>query len=510
MGVITQSHLAAPRPTAAAGRLAAVRIALLLCDAQTSQTPFAALDPPADPARHLPEHDWTEIRLAKATAVPQLVRAARDGHDVYVNLCDGAWDEDRAGIEVVQALERLGLPYTGAGPRCYDPSRLAMKMACHSVEVGFPAFVVARAAGDIEGALRRLAFPMIVKHPQGYGSVAMTRDSRVTDRAGLEREVRRIVAAYGAALVEEFVEGREFSVLVAEPRPGERDPLTLTPVEFTFPAGESFKHFEMKWVDYAAMGARAVAEQSLASRLRDAAARMFTALGASGYARVDLRLAADGGLYALEINPNPGAFYPDGAFGSADEILAVDPLGHRGLLQHAIDCARRRHAATRPRWEALFARERGFGMHATGPIAAGDLVERYEERDHRLVTRSHVGRAWSALERDMFERYAWPLTDEVRVIWSDDPERWQPLNHACDPNAWLHGLDLVARRAIAAGEEITVDYATFAGADARAFRCRCGAADCRGTIGGAGEDAAALRERYGEHVSDHVRRASAP
>lgn len=58
------------------------------------------------------------------------------------------------------------------------------------------------------------------------------------------------------------------------------------------------------------------------------------------------------------------------------------------------------------------------------------------------------------------------------------------VNHSCDPNAGFRdGLVLVARRAIAAGEEITWDYSTaideedFAG-----FPCQCGSASCRGTV----------------------------
>jgi len=33
--------------------------------------------------------------------------------DVYINLCDGDGNEDRAGIEVIHALEKLKLKYTG-------------------------------------------------------------------------------------------------------------------------------------------------------------------------------------------------------------------------------------------------------------------------------------------------------------------------------------------------------------------------------------------------------------
>ena len=47
---------------------------------------------------------------------------------------------------------------------------------------------------------------MIVKHPMGYASVGMTRDSRVTDEHGLRREVDRITREYGAALIEEFID----------------------------------------------------------------------------------------------------------------------------------------------------------------------------------------------------------------------------------------------------------------------------------------------------------------
>lgn len=43
--------------------------------------------------------------------VPPVLRQVRDlarskKYDVFVNLCDGAFDEDRAGQEVVDALER--------------------------------------------------------------------------------------------------------------------------------------------------------------------------------------------------------------------------------------------------------------------------------------------------------------------------------------------------------------------------------------------------------------------
>ncbi len=43
----------------------------------------------------------------QAAAASQLVSLVQGGQvDVFLNLCDGGWDEDRAGKEVVEALER--------------------------------------------------------------------------------------------------------------------------------------------------------------------------------------------------------------------------------------------------------------------------------------------------------------------------------------------------------------------------------------------------------------------
>ena len=57
---------------------------------------------------------------------------------MFLNLCDGAWDEARPGIEVVSALERLELAFTGAGTSFYEPSREVMKLVCHYLDIPYP------------------------------------------------------------------------------------------------------------------------------------------------------------------------------------------------------------------------------------------------------------------------------------------------------------------------------------------------------------------------------------
>jgi D-alanine-D-alanine ligase len=484
-----------------------MKIAILHPSYEGSFSPFKELEPDCDPARYLPEHDCVNFRLAKATAARDVAAIARQGFDVAVNLCDGALEEDRAGLEVVQALERAGVAFTGAGSAFYDPSRESMKMACHSVGVDFPAYWMVRELADLEDALAALRFPMFVKHPLGYSSVGLTPASRVTNPDQLWQQAQAILAEYGAALVEEFIEGREFTVLVAEARDQREAAWALQPVEFLFPPGESFKHFNLKWKDYERMSTRAVTCEPLAGRLREASALAFAALNGSGYARCDLRMDAAGNIFLLEINPYCGVFYPEGAFGSADFILAADPAGHRGFLEHLIARAFRRRARHRKRWELRFRRGHGFGMYAARRFLAGEVVERYEERPAVLVSREYVERHWTGLRRQWFEHYAWPITSGLHAMWSDDPEDWRPINHACDPNTWLEGLDLVARREIAPGEELTVEYATFCGPGMAPFECRCGAPDCRRVILGSDHQLPRIRERYRDHVSDFVRSA---
>ena len=58
------------------------------------------------------------------------------------------------------------------------------------------------------------------------------------------------------------------------------------------------------------------------------------------------------------------------------------------------------------------------------------------------------------------------------------------VNHSCEPNSGFYlGLDLVAKRDIVAGEEITWDYSTAIDeGDFGGFPCNCGAPTCRKTV----------------------------
>jgi D-alanine-D-alanine ligase len=322
-----------------------MRICVLNSLYESASSKFQDHDPPGDPSRYLPEHEVELHFIHKATAAQEVEALARRGFDVFINLCDGLIDEERAGIGVVHALERCGVAFTGAGAGFYEPTRDDMKEACQRAGIDTPRGMSVVDREGAERAARELRFPLIVKHPNSYGSIGLTRSSRVETPQALLERVDEAVRSFGGALVEEFIEGREFTVLVAEPPEGSSVPNAYPPIELRFPPGETFKHFDIKWVDYGQLVSVAVEDAALAERLKDITRRMFTAMEGTGYGRCDIRMDAAGRLFILEINPNCGIFYAPETYGSADLILSLDPAGHRGFLDHLIRCAQRRRQA---------------------------------------------------------------------------------------------------------------------------------------------------------------------
>lgn len=477
----------------------------LLTDQDLDADPFPEDDWPCDPRPFLTDADWTVLTLEKKSCVAEVTRATGAGYDLFFNLCDSAWDEGRVGIEVVLTLEALGQPFTGADSDFFEPSREAMKRVCHAWGIDTPRYAFAHDEGAVARAAAELDFPLFVKHPSSYASNGLTPASRVANERELQEQARRMIALFGWTLIEEFVDGIECTSLVTERASDPGDPIVYAPLRYHFPEGESFKHYDLKWVDYDGLSTSPVADPELDRRIREASALFFQGMRGCGYGRCDMRVDADGRVHMLEINPNCGVYYPPTEPGSADLILLADPEGHEGFTRRIVAAAHARHRRRQRPWHVAPRASGDYGTFASRRIAEGETVVVWEEEPHHVVTREHVARRWDARHRAWFERYAWPLTDEVWVMWSPDPEEWRPINHSCDPNAWLRGLDVVARRPIEPGEELTLDYATFNDEHMRPFECACGSAECRGLIRG-DDYLLDVVGRYRGHLSDHIAR----
>ena len=78
-----------------------------------------------------------------------------------------------------------------------------------------------------------------------------------------------------------------------------------------------------------------------------------------------------------------------------------------------------------------------------------------------------------------------------------------PFNHSCDPNLWFVGDDLVTRRTVPAGEELTYDYATGSTAFTSLY-CHCETYRCRQMIEGSDWQIPQLQLRYAGHFGPSV------
>lgn len=484
-----------------------MRVCVLESSYDHSQAPTKDLDPSRTPKPWMPEYEFEHVGIHKATAVAQVRDLVQSGkYDLFCNLCDGAWDEDRAGIEVVQTLERFEVPFTGAESSFYEPTREHMKMIARYAGALIPAYAFVYNEKDVDRACKEVRLPAIVKHFNGYNSIGMTKDSRCETVEALRAQIQKMLTEYGGALVEEFIEGREFTVLVSDNPADSLQPIVYPPVEVNFPEGETFKHFNLKWKDYDGMGYKDVTDADLAKKLCDITRNVYLTFKGSSYARLDFRGDKDGNVYFLEVNPQCGIFYAPETPGSADCILLRLENGHRQFANNIFNAALQRHARRKAqkRVEVRYSSAGGFGLYATVDLQPGDLVLPGEGRPVYPVTHQHVKSKWTQQDQNYFLDYAWPLSPRMSVAWSDKPEDWRPFNHSCDPNCWLEGLDTVARRSIPAGSELTIDYCTFTTDFFRTFDCACGAQSCRGRISKDDIFSPALIQQYGSHFSDYV------
>ena len=319
--------------------------------------------------------------------------------------------------------------------------------------------------------------------------------SLVHTQEELFTKVNALLENYDQLLAEEYIDGREFTVLVAANADG-KTVTAFKPIEYIFPEGFHFKTYSLKTSELHPDANSPCNDPVIDNLLRQSAKKIFTAFNGVGYGRLDFRMNEKGELYFLEINFTCSVFYSDGYEGSADYILQQDGIGQAGFLQHMIAEGIARHQQVQKKYVMRGNAIAGYGIYAKKAIAAGETLFHGEQMAQRLVTRRFVEENWSEAEKQVFRRYAYPLSNEVFLLWDNDPSAWAPQNHCCEPNTGYNGLNVIALRRIQPGEELTLDYASFLDEHMEPFQCRCGAPGCRGLITGKTGNSVTAREIF--------------
>lgn len=234
---------------------------------------------------------------------------ARRKTDLIFNLLESFGDNTGGDVAVAGVLDLLGKRYTGGGPgELYLRQDKGLAKKVFAFEgILYPHFAVFSQDADFETA-GNLRMPLFVKPLTADASIGIDGDSLVRDTTSLMKRVLAIHEKVSdSALVEEYIEGREFYVGVL----GNREPIALPPVEMDFSGmPEGMPHVagtKAKWKkntpEY--KGTKSVLAEvpdELRAKLQKAALDAYRALRVRDYGRVDLRLTEAGEIYVIEVN----------------------------------------------------------------------------------------------------------------------------------------------------------------------------------------------------------------
>ena len=143
----------------------------------------------------------------------------------------------------------------------------------------------------------------------------------------------------------------------------------------------------------------------------------------------------------------------------------------------------------------------GSGLFARVPIQAGEVLVVW---GGTVYTRADLlaGKAnletIAVLDADLY------LADPLDALLADE----YPLNHSCDPNAWMRdAITLIARQSIVADEEVTADYALWLfEQEWKLDPCLCGSSLCRGRVTDRDWKLPDLQNRYAGHFTPYLNR----
>jgi D-alanine-D-alanine ligase len=235
-------------------------------------------------------HDAT---VAQIRGEPReiLARLERHAPDVVFNLCEAPLGRPELEPHVAALLEWAGVRFTGSGSEtlalCRHKDRTTAVLAAAGIPVP-----------------RRGGFPCIVKPADQDGSAGIDHDSICEDAAAVARVCARLC---GPVVIEEFLPGREFVVSLWGPR----EPEHVSLGETRFQQGLRLNTYAAKWdidsADYAnsPLTYDVDLDPPLRAAIVGAAQGAWRAVGARGYARIDVRLDGDGQPRVLDVNPNP-------------------------------------------------------------------------------------------------------------------------------------------------------------------------------------------------------------
>ncbi len=228
--------------------------------------------------------------------------------NLIFNLMETFGKTQLGSIGVVGVLDLLGLPYTGGGPGEFylqEDKGITKKILAYE-KILYPDYAVIPEGSESKKA-SNLRFPMFVKPLRMDASIGISAKSIVRTQKELTERINAIHKLKDSALIEEYIEGREFFVGLL----GNNSPQILPILEVDFsgmPEGApKILDAKAKWDTESAeyKGSKVVVADlpaELRDRIHNIALEAYRALRVRDYGRVDLRMDESGAVYVIELN----------------------------------------------------------------------------------------------------------------------------------------------------------------------------------------------------------------
>ena len=216
---------------------------------------------------------------------------------------------------LVSFLELQELPYTGCNPRGLSLARdkgLAKKILSYH-NLATPKFCISLRGSSLQKKeLKTLNFPLIVKCLTEESSFGLCKSSIVKNEKKLFERLNYVHHKLNSdAIIEEFIEGKELSIGVLGNSTLETLPICevsfrkcSNPLKEIYTSLAKWNPAYQKKKGIKAKKARLSKEKE--KEIKNMAKKCFIELQLNGYARLDLRMAENGQVYIIEVNPNPG------------------------------------------------------------------------------------------------------------------------------------------------------------------------------------------------------------
>ena len=265
----------------------------------------------------------TEVFTVRSSVTRELAQAGCYPPDRWLvfNWCEQYFDRPWTDAEIAGELEQAGYIFTGAdaaGMRLsLDKAQVRERLTAAGVPLPIGRVYTADHIDDWS------IFPAIVKPANQHSSFGVTRRSLVETPAELRDQVQWVLEEFGgAAVVEEFIDGREIHVALI----GNRDVMMLPPMEIDYSLFGDRRDriytneakFDKHQLPYylTKFLCPAPLDTATQARLEEVARAAYRLGGCRDYGRVDMRLRG-GEPLVLDVNPNADlSFESDHAIGS--------------------------------------------------------------------------------------------------------------------------------------------------------------------------------------------------